>query len=126
MKAAAIQLCSGFDRKANLKHCSELLTEAAAKGCKLALLPENFSFMGSDENKKLAMAEDPSNSEVLSFLSKQAKTHQMMIVGGTVPLNSSEKNRVRNSCPVFSPNGKLIALYDKMHLFDADPAREKH
>jgi nitrilase len=126
IRVACIQLNSGSDQSANLARVSTLMEEATTQHCDLALLPENFSFMGSDENKKLAMAEDPSNSKVLSFLSKQAKTHQMMIIGGTVPLNSSEQNRVRNSCPVFSTNGKLIALYDKIHLFDVNLGSEKH
>ncbi len=126
MKAAAIQLCSRSDRKTNLKQTGELLTKAAANGCNFTLLPENFSFMGEDENEKLAMAEDPSHSEVLSFLSEQAQAHQMLIVGGTVPLQSSEKNKVRNACPVFSPMGKLLTIYDKIHLFDVDLGTEMH
>jgi len=126
MRAAAIQLCSGSDHDSNLKRCSELLARAADKGCEFALLPENFSFMGKDESEKIAIAENPSDSQTLSFLSNQAEIHQMFIVGGTVALKGPEKNRIRNTSPVFSSTGELLALYDKIHLFDVDLGTEKH
>ena len=65
-----------------------------------------------------------------NFLSEQALKHEIIVVGGTIPLLSRpgksehdvdriiEDERVRASSLVFDAAGKQIARYDKMHLFD--------
>lgn len=39
-------------------------------------------------------------------------------VGGTIP--EVEDNKLYNTCTVWNPQGKLVAKYRKMHLFDID------
>jgi len=39
---AAVQMCSGGERDANLATAARLLQEAAARGARIAVLPENF------------------------------------------------------------------------------------
>ncbi|MDT8375927.1 MAG: carbon-nitrogen hydrolase family protein [Mariprofundaceae bacterium] len=124
--AAAIQLCSNRDQESNLARAAALIEKAAEKKCSLIVLPENFSFMGANEREKFDVAESRENSSVLAFLSAQARQHRAVIVGGTLPLKAGNTEKVRNSCPVFSANGELIALYDKMHLFDVDLESERH
>jgi len=119
MRVASIQLNSGSDQNENLARVSMLMQEASDQNSDLILLPENFSFMGSNDTEKLAVAEEQELSSVFAFLSDQARKHQAIIIGGTIPLKSSGSNKVRNSCPLFSPHGKLISCYDKIHLFDA-------
>ncbi len=125
MRVACIQMCSGIDRDANLATAETLLAQAAEQGAELALLPETFVFMGGTKTEKLKMAEHPSRSETLSFLSEQAAKHQMFVVGGSLLL-SAESGRVRNACPVFDARGALLAVYDKMHLFDMDYQGESY
>jgi len=120
MCAACIQMCSVNNVSANLEMAGQLLADAVSRGVELAVLPENFSFMGADEAEKRAVAEPEVSSKVLDFLASQAKAHGMAIVGGSVTLTAKESGRLRNACPVFSARGERVALYDKMHLFDAD------
>lgn len=124
--AACLQLSSGDDRAANLKRTSALIAAASRQGCSLILLPENFSFMGRGDSDKLKVAEPQEKSETLRFLSEQARTHQLTIIGGTLPLMSTDAGKVRNSCPVLSPDGELIACYNKMHLFDVTLPEEQY
>jgi len=125
MLAACVQMSSGAGRAINLARAAELIAEAAAAGASLALLPENFSFMGSTEAERQAAAEKESDSSVLRFLSEQSRQHAMLIVGGTTLLQG-KSGRLRNACAVFLPDGKLAAIYDKMHLFDVELAEEQH
>jgi len=118
MRVAVIQLQSGSALAANLKSAGERLAQAAAAGAALAVLPENFAFMAADEAEKRRVAEPEDASRVLAFLATEARRHQMAIVGGTVTLTSGHTERVRNACPVFSSTGEMLAVYDKMHLFD--------
>ncbi|MGH8445599.1 MAG: nitrilase-related carbon-nitrogen hydrolase, partial [Solimonas sp.] len=46
---AAVQMNSGDDVAANLDAAELLLREAAAGGARLAVLPENFAFMGKHD-----------------------------------------------------------------------------
>ncbi|MDQ6999050.1 MAG: carbon-nitrogen hydrolase family protein [Mariprofundus sp.] len=119
MRVACVQMCSGINRDENLATVERLLDQAGEQGAELVVLPETFSFMGGSEAEKRVMAESQSESIVLNFLSEQAAKHKMMIVGGSV-LFKSESNQIRNACPVFDAKGSLLAVYDKMHLFDMD------
>ncbi len=126
LRAGAIQLCSNRDQDDNLARAASLIEKAAEQNCSLILLPENFSYMGDCDADRSAVAEKQNRSSVLTFLAEQARRHQITIVGGTVPLKSDNSKKIRNSCPVFSADGELIALYDKIHLFDADLNGEQY
>ena len=54
MRVAAIQMNSGPDVAANLELAGGLLAEAAADGCSLAVLPENFALMPERGRDKAA------------------------------------------------------------------------
>ncbi|NNE36574.1 MAG: carbon-nitrogen hydrolase family protein [Rhodothermales bacterium] len=114
---AAIQMCSGPDREANLSVAETLIAEAAGLGANLISLPENFSFLGRPE-EKLAEAEDPERSHVLDFLRDQAQRRRAYVIGGSIPIRTEDPKRVSNSCFALDPHGEIVARYDKMHLFD--------
>lgn len=120
MRAGVIQLNSGNDLESNLAYAGDWLNRAADAGVELAVLPENFAFMSADDDEKREVAESEESSKVIGFLAAQAKQHSMGIIGGTVALTSNESGKLRNACPAFSATGELLALYDKMHLFDVD------
>ena len=93
------------------------MEQAVAQGADVCVLPENFSFMAADGDK-LQAAEDFETSESAGFLSSFARQHRVTLVGGSIPLRSSDPAKVSNSCLVYGPDGVLVARYDKMHLFD--------
>jgi deaminated glutathione amidase len=120
MKVAAVQMTSGPDVPANLEQAGTLLEEAAVAGARLAVLPENFSFMGLKDADKRAIAEADGSGPVQEFLARIAQRLQLWIVGGTVPIRSGADGRVAAASLVFSSDGKRVARYDKIHLFDVD------
>ncbi len=82
---AAIQMTSGPDVTANLEQALPLLEEAAARGAKLAVVPENFAFMGLRDVDKRSVAEPEGSGPIQDFLAKTAERLKMWIVGGTIP-----------------------------------------
>ncbi len=120
MKVAAIQMVSGTDVPRNLQAAGRLLAEAAAAGAELAVLPEYFCLMGQAEGDKLLVAESPGSGPIQDCLADAASRLKLWIVGGTLPLASSDPARVRNSCLAYSPAGECVARYDKIHLFRFD------
>jgi nitrilase len=115
---AALQMVSGAEPEANLQSAARLLAAAAAAGARLAVLPENFAFMGAREEDKLALAERAGDGPLQAFLSRQAERHGLWLVGGTLPLAGAEPGRVRAACLVYDDRGRQVARYDKIHLFN--------
>ncbi len=123
---AAVQMTSAPDVAANLATAGPLLEQAAREGARLALLPENFSFMGLRDADKRAIAEREGAGPVQDFLSQRARELKMWIIGGTTPISQSPGERVAAACLVYNDQGERVARYDKMHLFDVDiPGRDE-
>ena len=116
-KVAAIQMTSATDVEANLVEARRLLGEAAAAGCVLAVLPENFALMAGSREHVLATAEPAGSGPVQDALAEAARASGIWVVGGTVPL-STGGDRVRAACIVYDASGEQVARYDKIHLFD--------
>ena len=117
---------SGADVSANLELADRLLGEAAADGCKLAVLPENFALMAQRGRDKSKHAEPPGKGPLQSFLSEAGDRHGLWIVGGSIPLASPDDNRVYGACVVVDDSGNTKVIYRKIHLFDVNlPEREE-
>lgn len=117
---AAIQMASGPNVDANLHEAARLIGQAKNAGAKLVVLPENFAIMGIDEKDKVAIREVEGAGPIQSFLVEQTKKHDVWIIGGTVPLECADPNKILAACLVYDNNGKCVARYDKIHLFDVD------
>ena len=124
MKVAALQMVSGTQRSDNLAMARRLLEQAAAAGAELAVLPEYFCAMGLRDTDKLALRETPGDGVVQAFLARAAQELQMWVVGGTLPMQTGDPARVRNTTLVYAPSGQCAARYDKIHLFRFDNGRE--
>lgn len=116
-RVAAIQTVSSTVVADNLEQAGELIAAAAGAGAQLVALPEYFCLMGRHDRDKLEMREAPGRGQVQDFLQAQAGKHGIWIVGGTLPLESTDIDRIYNTCLVFDPTGLQIARYDKIHLF---------
>ncbi len=123
---AAVQMVSSADRDRNLADAGRLLREARDAGAVIAALPENFAFMGVAEPDKFAIAEDEGGGPIQDFLSATARGLGLWIVGGTVPLRVPGQSKLAAAALVFDAEGRRVARYDKIHLFDvAVPGRDE-
>ncbi len=123
---AAVQMTSAPDVAANLDTAGTLLEQAAHEGARIALLPENFSFMGLRDADKRAVAEREGAGPVQDFLSRRSRELNLWIVAGTTPISETPGERVAAACLVYNDQGERVARYDKMHLFDVDiPGRDE-
>lgn len=117
-RVAAIQMASGPNVEANLDEAGRLIEQAVEAGAGLVGLPENFGLIGMRERDKLDHAEVEGEGPMQDFLARTARRHGIWIAGGTVPLATSDGERIRQSLLMFDPEGRRAARYDKMHLFD--------
>jgi len=117
-QVAAVQMASGPNVNANLIEAGRLIDDAVSKGAELVVLPENFAFLGHADSDILTIAETEGDGPIQDFLVKQARSHGIWIVGGTIPMKGSDEKRVRFACLVLNAEGEQVARYDKIHLFD--------
>jgi nitrilase len=126
VRVAAIQMASGPSVPANLAEAERLIELAVDGGARLIVLPEFFCIMAMKDSYVVKAREAEGQGPIQTFLSRMAKKHKIWLVGGSVPLEASVANKVRNSCLVYDERGKLVARYDKIHLFGLDLGNERY
>jgi len=125
-RVAAIQMASGSNVNANLNEAARLILEAVNMGAKLIILPENFALMAIHPADSLKIGETPGQGPLQDFLSQQAARHGVWLVGGTIPLATTNQYKHCASALLFDHTGQCVARYDKMHLFDVTVTSEEH
>ncbi|HXX47214.1 MAG TPA: carbon-nitrogen hydrolase family protein [Myxococcota bacterium] len=121
MIAGVVQMTSTADLEANLARAAEGVAAAAGRGAELVALPENFALMREEG----AGADNPHAQElpggrVPRRLSELAARHRIVLAGGTFPERIAGDARVFNTSTVWGPDGELLGVYRKIHLFDVD------
>lgn len=117
-RVAAIQMTSSHVVAENLAAAESLLREAKEAGALVACLPENFSFVGLKDSDKLLVAEPYGEGLVQRFLSDTARKLKMWVLGGTIVIRTNDAMRVANTSLLIDSDGRRVARYDKIHLFD--------
>ena len=125
-RIAVVQMTSSMEVEVNLTKLSELFVDLMATSVDAIFLPENFAAFGTLGCLEIGRDELSEPSRIRSFLAEQAVALDCCIFAGTVPLAARpagvrvEEDRVRAASLVFDQQGKQIARYDKIHLFDVD------
>jgi len=109
----------------NLEAAGKLVADAAGQGAKLVALPEYFCILGMRDTDKVAAREKDGEGPIQDFLAGAARRHGVWLVGGSVPLASSDPAKVRNSCLIYDAQGRRVARYDKIHLFGLELGAER-
>lgn len=122
MSIALLQMVSGPELDANLASARRLLERAAAAGARLAVLPENFAALGHRAPAQLAQAEAAGSGPLLPWLERTCSELGLWLLAGTLPL-LPEGATAGKPCAcslLYDDQGRRVARYDKLHLFDAD------
>jgi nitrilase len=126
VRVGAVQMVSKARVDENLRDAADLIAQAAAQGARLVALPEYFCLMGHSDADKVAAREADGRGPIQQFLAEQARRHGLWLVGGTLPLEAPQPDRVKNSVLVFDPSGTRVARYDKIHLFNFSKGSESY
>jgi nitrilase len=126
IKVASIQMVSSSNPLDNFSSAERLIGECAKNGAKIVVLPEYFCLLGQNDRQKLSIQETFGSGPMQEKLAQFAKTHQIYLVAGTLPISSNDPDRVWNSTLVFNPEGKTIARYNKIHLFSFSKGSESY
>lgn len=111
-------MTSGPELETNLEQAAVLAREAASNGVRFLSFPENFALMSDDKDQIRNQAQGP-KSRVPNWLKDQARLHKMWILAGSVPWDLGPRNKkIGNTALLVSPQGRVVASYQKIHLFD--------
>jgi deaminated glutathione amidase len=117
MKVALIQMNSQEDKAANLEQARRLIERAVAEETPdLVALPEVFTHLSDDGAAKRAAAEPVPGGEAYGLLQELAARHGIVVHGGSLIERDGEQ--LYNTTVVFDRDGREIARYRKLHLFD--------
>ena len=116
MRAAAVQLNSTEDRRANLARAAELTRAAAAEGAELVVLPEHFDLRGRDED--YAAGAEPIDGPTITRVRELARELGIDLVAGSFSERREGQDKPSNTSVHIGPEGEIEAVYRKIHLFD--------
>jgi len=130
LNVAALQLTSTEDVAANLAACAALARAAAAAGAALIGLPENFAYLGTERDHRLALAEalpepsagraTPAAGPILTTMQALARETGAWLLLGGFPERAASPTHIRNTSVLLRADGTVAATYRKIHLFDVD------
>jgi nitrilase len=120
MKISVIQTNSISDKAANIRQATELIERAvAADRPDVVVLPEVWSWRGGTTSDKVKAADSIPGGDAWEVLATLARRHRIWVHGGsmieTIPGSTSQ---VYNTTCVFDREGREIARYRKIHMFD--------
>lgn len=89
---------------------------------KLVVLPECFSIFGVAGSDMLKQAELAGEGTIQRRLSEIAAKYRCYLVAGTTPIVdiTGSADKYFAASMVYSPSGKCIARYNKIHMFDVE------
>ncbi|WP_291295164.1 carbon-nitrogen hydrolase family protein [Elioraea sp.] len=124
MRVTVVQMNPGSDKAANIAQAGALAEAAiAADRPDLIALPEIWTCLGGDRETKFAAAEalpapgsNEAPGEAYAFLQDLARRHRITVHGGSIGEAAGEK--LYNTTVAFDGEGREIARYRKIHLFD--------
>lgn len=118
-KAAAIQMRTGTDPKRNADTFEALVREAAGQGAIYVQSPEMTGAMVRDAEARQAAFTTQDEDIITLTAARLARELGIFIhIGSTAILR--EDGKLANRALLLSPEGKIVATYDKIHMFDVD------
>jgi predicted amidohydrolase len=118
LRIACLQTNSGNDLDANLATLSAMTREAAAGGAKFILSAEYALMMDGSGRTMREKALAPDGEPALSALTALSRELGVWQLAGSLTLKSDD-GRMFNRSLLVSAEGKVVAAYDKIHMFDA-------
>ncbi|MEO0620158.1 MAG: carbon-nitrogen hydrolase family protein [Pseudomonadota bacterium] len=119
LRAACVQNCATPQWEDNLRDVARLIDAAHSDGAMLVALPEYFSGLETDGARIKPVAFAEATHPVLAALVETARDRSLWLLLGSLGIKDAD-GRVFNRSYLISPDGRVAARYDKIHMFDVD------
>ncbi len=119
MKAALLQLTSGDVPDLNLPKTVAAIRDAAGQGAKFVMTPEVTNCVSTSRVQQQSVLRTEADDSTLRAIQAQAAALGIWVSIGSLALKTDDPDgRFANRSFVIDPNGRIVARYDKMHMFD--------
>ncbi|MCU0894046.1 MAG: carbon-nitrogen hydrolase family protein [Rhodospirillales bacterium] len=117
--AACVQTNSSREVGPNIEAVLPLIGEACGRGAEFILLPENVAMIEPIQAKQREKALPEAGHPALPALAEEAAKRGVWILIGSLAVLRDD-GRVANRSLLIDSAGRVVARYDKIHLFDVD------
>jgi predicted amidohydrolase len=118
LRVAAVQLNSDGHKERNLSAAEGLVRAAAADGAEFVALPEKWNLLGDGE--ELVAGAEPLDGTSLGAARGWARELGIHLLAGSISERGDGGERASNTSVLIGPDGKDLAVYRKIHMFDVD------
>ncbi len=117
--AACVQLRSGRNVEENMASAEDLIREAARNGADYVQTPEMTNIVERSRSDLFAQISDTSCEPIADRFRHLAAELGIYLHIGSVALPAGH-DHIANRAFLFDPDGRTLASYDKIHMFDVD------
>ncbi|MBC7985926.1 MAG: carbon-nitrogen hydrolase family protein [Sphingomonadaceae bacterium] len=123
MRAALLQMTGRIDPARNAATLVDAIAEAKAGGADMLFTPEMSGLLDKDRARAGPHLKAEEEDPVLTAVREAAAEHGLRVHIGSLALRrAAGSDRLVNRGLVIDDTGRIVARYDKMHLFDVDLA----
>jgi predicted amidohydrolase len=119
LKIACIQNLATPDVGRDLETLARLIESAAGLGATLIATPEYCAGLETRDGRLYPFAAAEAEHPVIPAMSDLARRHRIWILVGSIGVRAAD-GRISNRSLLFASDGRIVARYDKLHLFDVD------
>jgi len=122
MRIALHQMTSNIDPTRNASDMADAIASAAENGTVMYFAPEMSLLIDRDRARARGHMVDETHNIALQSLIAAAARHRLWVHIGSMPILDEGAEKLANRSIIITPDGAIVARYDKMHLFDVDLA----
>jgi len=121
-RVGLVQLNSGDDPAANLPIILNHIRNAAVGGAQFVATPEVTNIVATSRSHQRAVLRHEGDDATLTALIAEAKALNIWLLIGSLALlgDTPDDDRFVNRSCLISPQGVVVARYDKIHMFDVN------
>ena len=121
LRLTIAQMTSTNRHAGNVAALDALAATAAAEGAQMLALPEAAGLCNRDRADALGQVVDRADDPFVAAACRAARRHGLWIQTGSTPVagpDGPDGARFLNHSDMIDPEGRIVASYDKIHLFD--------
>ncbi len=126
MRTALLQMTSSDDPAENLKTVQRMMAEAVASAAGFVLTPEVTNCLSGSRTHQQQVLRLEEEDPTLAALRDAAARHGVWLLLGSLGVKTHDADgRFANRQFLISPEGDVVARYDKIHMFDVEVSAEE-
>ena len=121
MRAGLLQLTASDDPEASLEQTRDLIADAMRMRAEFVFTPEVTNCVSMDRARQKAVLRPEARDPTLAALRQDAADNRIWLLIGSLALRTADpQGRFANRSFLIDPMGRIMARYDKIHMFDVE------